>query len=62
MEWSGSPTVGFGGGSTFYENHDPSSSDVACLNLPESNWTNVVYLLSSESPEYSLPGNLIVNH
>lgn len=54
-EWDDGVTIGFNGGSSFYENHDPSSSEVACLNLPDSIWTNVVYLLSSESPEIPPP-------
>lgn len=60
-EWDDGVTIGFnGGGSSFYENHNPSSSDVACLNLPDSEWSNVVHLLSSDSPEIPPPSNLIV--
>lgn len=57
MEWDNGVTIGFNGGSSFYENHNPSSSDVACLNRPDSNWTNVIYLLSNDSPELSPPSN-----
>ena len=57
MEWSGSATIGFTAGSSYYDNHDPSTSDVACLNSPDSNWTNIVYLLSSDSSEAPIPSN-----
>ena len=57
MEWDNGATIGFSAGSNFYANHDPSSSDVACLNRPDSDWSNVVYRLSSDSPELSPPSN-----
>ena len=57
MEWSGSATIGFTAGSGNYNNHDPSSSDVACLNFPDSNWTNIVYQLSSDSSELPIPSS-----
>ena len=59
MGWSGSPTIGFTAGSSNYDNYDPSNSDVACLTSPNSNWTNIVYLLSEDSPELPLPSNTL---
>ena len=51
MEWYRSPTIGFQADSTLYKNHDLSgkstSEDIACLNAPRSNWSNVVYKLDS---------------
>ena len=55
MEWDNGATIGFDAASDTYANHDPSSSDVACLNMQYSNWSNVVYLLSNESPETPVP-------
>ena len=55
MEWDKNVTIGVNAGDDFYDNYDPSSSDIACLNLPDSNWTNVVYLLSNEPPELLPP-------
>ena len=55
-EWDGSVTVGFNAAGSFYDNHDPSSSDIACLNSPYSNISNVIYLLSEQSPELAPPG------
>ena len=59
MEWDDGATIGFKGSGDFYENFDPSSSDVACLNSPESEYSNVIYLLSNESPEIPVPGRYI---
>lgn len=56
MEWDNGATIGFSAAGNPYENYDPSSSDVACLNSPESDITNVVFLLSESSPELELPG------
>ena len=56
MEWDNGATIGYNAAGETYENHDPSSSDIACLNYPDSNITNVVFLLSESSPELELPG------
>ena len=58
MEWDNGPTIGFTAGGVFYVNNDPSSSDVACLNSPDSEYSNLIFLLSNESPEIPLPGKL----
>ena len=55
MEWDNGATIGFSAAGNPYANHDPSSNAVACVNTPESYWSNVVYLLSSASPEYPAP-------
>jgi len=55
MEWDNGATIGFSAAGSPYANHDPSSSAVACINTPESDWSNVVYLLSSASPEDHAP-------
>ena len=58
MEWDNGATIGYSAAGEPYENVDPSSSDVACLNFPDSNITNVVFRLSNESPELEIPGEL----
>lgn len=55
MEWSRTPTIGYNAGGEHFANHDPSSSAVACLNTPTSDYSNVIYLLSNESPEIPAP-------
>ena len=57
MEWDNGATIGFKASGNFYENNFPSSAEVACLNSPESQYSNVIYLLSEESPEIPAPGN-----
>lgn len=55
MEWDNGATIGFGAGDEVYSNHDPSTSAVACLNRPQSDWSNIVYLLSNDDPELPPP-------
>lgn len=55
MEWDNGVTIGFGAGTEIYANHDPSTSAVACLNRPETDWSNIVYLLSNDDPELPPP-------
>ena len=55
MEWDNGATIGFSAAGNPYANHDPSSSAAACVNTPESDWSNVVYLLSNASPEDPAP-------
>ena len=49
MEWSGHAGIGINADGGFYINHNFSRSDyakgIACLNFPESNWSNVLYQL-----------------
>ena len=49
LTWSGGATIGFNADGIFYENHKISQStnvrNVACLNLPDSAWSNVLYQL-----------------
>ena len=55
MEWSSGVHIGFSAAGNPYASHDPSSDAVACVNTPESDWSNVVYLLSNASPEDPAP-------
>lgn len=55
LEWDNDATIGFNAAGDPYANNDPSSSDVACLNVQYSSWSNVEYLLSDESPETPVP-------
>ena len=55
-EWDNGVTIGYSAAGDPYYNNDPSSSEVACLNLPDSNYSNVIYLLSDDSPELPPPG------
>ena len=56
MQWDNGATIGFNADGGFFVNNDPSSSDVACLNSPKSEYSNLIFLLSNESPEIPLPG------
>ena len=51
MEWDNNANIGYSASGDPYDNHDPSSSDVACVNSPDSDWSNVYYLLSDVTPE-----------
>ena len=59
MEWDNGATIGYRAAGDSYVNNNPSSSDVACLNSPESKYSNLIFLLSNESSEIPLPGTLI---
>lgn len=48
MDWDTGATIGYSAGGDPYDNHDPSSRSVACVNSPDSDWSNVVYLLSEQ--------------
>ena len=56
MEWDTTASIGFKGSGDFFADHDPSTAEVACLNYPKSNYSNIIYLLSSTSLEIPLPG------
>ena len=60
MEWDNGATIGFNAGGDPYANNNPSTSAVACLNSPNSNYSNVVFLLSNENPEIPLPREQIL--
>lgn len=49
MGWSGHAGIGINAKGIFHRNHNFSTSEdakeVACLNFPESNWSNVMYQL-----------------
>ena len=55
LEW-GSPTIGYNAAGGSFSNFETSSVQVACLNQPLSDWSNVVYRLSTASAEIPLPG------
>ena len=57
MNWDNGATIGFKGSGDFYATNDPSTSDVACLNYPASNYSNVIFLLSNISAEIPMPGS-----
>ena len=61
MQWDYWATIGFKVDDGFFVNNDPSSTDVACLNYPKSEYSNLVFLLSSESPEVPLPGKCFLS-
>ena len=60
MEWDNGATIGFNAAGDPYANHDPSTADVACLNMMYTNWSNVEYLLSDENPETPAPRTYII--
>ena len=56
MEWGNSATIGYNAAGESFANHELTTSAVACLNDPTSDYSNLIYLLSDESPEVPLPG------
>ena len=58
MEWDRGANIGYNAAGESFANHDPSSSAVACLNVPVSDYSNIIYLLSNESPEIPTPRKL----
>lgn len=52
LSWSRATTIGYNAAGRIFENH-PSSGrnarDIACTNAPASNWTNILYDLSSSA-------------
>ena len=62
MEWDNGATIGFSAAGDPYANNDPSSSEIACLNTPLSNWTNVIFRLSDSNPELEPPSKLECHH
>ena len=51
MEWDNTATIGYSAGGDPYNNHDPSTNDIACVNDPNSDWSNVIYQISDANPE-----------
>ena len=49
MTWSGDVGIGINGDGRFYANHVLSKSEnahqIACMNSPNSEWSNVLYQL-----------------
>lgn len=51
MEWDNGATIGFNAAGEIFANHNPSTADIACLNSPDTDWSNVVFLLSTNTSE-----------
>ena len=50
LQWSRGATIGYNAAGDFFENHDfsgNSAENIDCINLPVSNYSNVVYQLSA---------------
>lgn len=60
MEWDNTATIGYSASGDPYDNHDPSSNEVACVNSPDSDWSNVVYQISTTTPEDPPAGILLL--
>ena len=58
LEWGDDPTIGFNAPGDFYHNHEISYPGIDCVNYPNSNWSNIVYLLSNVIPEVELTSKL----
>lgn len=58
MQWDNFATIGYNAGPDHYDNHDPSSSAVACVNYPANNFSNVFYQLHEAEPLPTEPGKL----
>ena len=48
MEWDNGATIGYTSNGDPFDNYNPSSRDIACVNTPDSDWSNVIYRLSAE--------------
>ena len=63
MEWSDTVGIGINANGKFYRNHNMSRSsranEIACLNYPDSDWSNVLYQLCKLLPFF---GTLIKLH
>ena len=56
MEWSGNATVGFNAAGKFFHSHflsgTHSITNIACINSPQSSWSNIIYQLSKFRPYF----------
>lgn len=56
LQWSGGATIGFIADDSFFQNHPLSGSsaaNIACVNIPATIWSNVVYQLNPPPGKYS---------
>ena len=58
MDWDTGVNIGFTANGDPYDDHDPSSREIACVNTPDSVWSNIIYKLSEEIPEDPLIGKV----
>ena len=52
LQWSRGAVIGYNAAGDFFANHDfsgDSAESIDCINLPVSNYSNVVYQLSIEA-------------
>ena len=66
MEWPGGATIGFFANGSNFENHPltgkDNANDVACLNEPTTEWSNIVYqladirIITESTPSPTPPG------
>ena len=56
MEWDNGATIGYTSNGDPFDNHNTSSGDIACVNSPDSEWSNVLYHLSNEQCEETTTG------
>ena len=50
LEWDNFATIGYNAGPEHLDNHDPSNLDIACVNYPANNFSNVFYQLHEAEP------------
>ena len=48
MGWDNGANIGFTANGNPYADHDPSSSAIACINSPSSDWSNVIYRITAQ--------------
>jgi hypothetical protein len=53
ISWYSAPTIGFNAAGSSFANNTNDFNQIGCLNLPHSQWCNLVYLISL--PNASLP-------
>lgn len=61
MEWDNTATIGYTANGDSFDNHDPSSNEIACVNGPDSDWSNVIYLLSEDDTEANQPPGMYIH-
>ena len=59
MQWDNGATIGYNAGPDHFDNHHPSTSDIACVNYPNSNFSNVFYTLHEAEPLPTVPGKTL---
>ena len=62
INWSWRTVIGYNAAGVVYMNHPLSggslAGDIDCTNIPESNWTNILYNLTGSILNITVPDNI----